>query len=944
MSKLFLLDAYALIYRAYYAFIRAPRINSKGQNTSAIFGFVNTLEDVLKKEQPTHIGVAFDPKGGTFRHEMYEQYKAQREETPEDIRASVPIIKDILRAYRIPILEVPGYEADDVIGTLAHQADLQGIKTYMMTPDKDYGQLVTENSLIYRPKFGDKEFEVMGIERVKEKFGIERPEQVIDLLGLMGDSSDNIPGCPGVGEKTAQKLIAEFGDIPTLLARRDELKGALKKKVDENVGLIELSRFLATIKTDAPITLDLEVLKREEPDEGQIQALFEELEFRTLLKRVIGKEAETSSNLPSKGKTQATRKSTADALQGDLFAPAQGDLFGMFSEEGGQDLFHTNLSKLGDIPHVYTLVDTVEMRGKLVEKLTQADAFAFDTETTGFDIYSDRIVGLSLAIEPHEAWYISFTPENAQQFADIVRPLFEAESITKVAQNMKFDIMVLARLGIEVKGRKIDTMILHYLIDAESRHNMNYLAERYLHYSPIAIETLIGRGARQLTMDQVNIMSVKEYAAEDADITLQLKHLLWAEIEKQGLKELYERIEEPMIEVLADMEMQGVRIDPKQLADYAVELNNELQHLESEIRSEADEPTLNVNSARQLGEVLFAKMRITDKPKMTKTRQFSTEEEYLQGFAGKHRIVDMILQYRGVKKLLSTYVEALPLLINPATGRIHTSFNQAVTATGRLSSTNPNLQNIPVRDQMGRRIREAFIPRDENHLLLSADYSQVELRLMAHLSGDPSLIEAFRQGEDIHSATAAKLFHKTSEEVTSEERRRAKTANFGIIYGISAFGLSQRLDIPRKEAKEIIEGYFASYPKVKEYMDSAITDAREKGYVETVFGRRRYLRDIASRNAVARGVAERNAINAPIQGSAADIMKIAMIEIYRRFQQEGIRSKMILQVHDEVIVDMLKEEQERVVAIVKEAMESAAQLSVPLISDAGIGTNWLEAH
>ena len=909
MKRLFLIDAYALVFKYYYAFMGRPMRNRHGMNTSILFGFTKFLRDIQKRESPDLLGVALDPKGGSFRNQLFADYKANRPETPEDIITSVPYLRRLLKAMRIPVFEIEGYEADDVIGTLAFRASEAGYEVFMVTPDKDYGQLVGTNRHLYKQK-GDG-IEIVRSEDICHKYGISDPLLVRDILAIWGDASDNIPGVPGIGEKGACKLVGEWGEVENILSNVTNIKGKQGEKIAAWGNNLLLAKRLTTICTDVPVEFcpdDLEICP---PNIDELRALYAELDFTSFLRDIHNLAPAEPTDVPQQAPQRqltemaqaksALKKQQSLAGQGDLFA----DMFATTTtapattpapvattptttiasaaennqDNSAEDIAAEEFKTAATTPHTYHLVTEAAELQALTDRLMQTNEFCFDTETTGFDIYSDRIVGLSLAIEPHEAWYVAFTPENTAAFADIVRPLFEKESITKVAQNMKFDIMVLARLGIKVKGRKIDTMILHYLIDAESRHNMNYLAERYLHYSPIAIETLIGRGARQLTMDQVNIMSVKEYAAEDADITLQLKHLLWAEIEKQGLKELYERIEEPMIEVLAE-----------QLADYAVELNNELQHLESEIRREADEPALNVNSARQLGEVLFAKMRITDKPKMTKTRQFSTEEEYLQGFAGKHRIVDMILQYRGVKKLLSTYVEALPLLINPVTGRIHTSFNQAVTATGRLSSTNPNLQNIPVRDQMGRRIREAFIPRDENHLLLSADYSQVELRLMAHLSGDESLIEAFRQGEDIHSATAAKLFHKTTEEVTSEERRRAKTANFGIIYGISAFGLSQRLDIPRKEAKEIIEGYFASYPKVKEYMDGAIADAREKGYVETVFGRRRYLRDIASRNAVARGVAERNAINAPIQGSAADIMKIAMIEIHRRFQQEGIRS------------------------------------------------------
>ena len=942
MHKLFLLDAYALIYRAYYAFIRAPRINSKGQNTSAIFGFVNTLEDVLKKEQPTHIGVAFDPKGGTFRHEMYEQYKAQREETPEDIRASVPIIKDILRAYRIPILEVPGYEADDVIGTLAHQADRQGIKTYMMTPDKDYGQLVTENALIYRPKFGDKEFEVMGIERVKEKFGIERPEQVIDLLGLMGDSSDNIPGCPGVGEKTAQKLIAEFGDIPTLLARRDELKGALKKKVEENVELIELSRFLATIKTDAPITLDLEALKREEPDEEKIQTLFEELEFRTLLKRVIGNLAEP----PSRGRTQTARKSTADAMQGNLFAPApmQGDLFGMFEEES-QNLFHTNLSKLGDIEHTYVLVDTLEKRDELVEKLAKAKAFAFDTETTGTDPIVAELVGMSFAITEGEAYYVP-VPANrdeAQQVVEAFRAVLTDEHTQKIGQNIKYDYLILQSYGVELGGPMFDTMIAHYLLQPELSHGMDYLAEVYLKYDTIKIESLIGaRGRGQKTMRDLEPSAICDYACEDADVTLKLKHILEKELATAGAEQLFYDIEMPLVRVLAYMERNGARISTDTLQETSRHFAERSAQIEEEIYALAGF-TFNIASPKQVGEVLFERLKIVEKAKKTKSGQYSTSEEVLEGLRTKHPIVEKILDHRGLKKLLSTYVDALPALINPTTGKIHTSFNQTVTATGRLSSSNPNLQNIPIRNEDGKEIRKAFIP-EPGCEFFSADYSQIELRIMAHLSGDENLIEAFRSGEDIHAATAAKIYHVPIEEVTREQRSRAKTANFGIIYGISVFGLAERMNVSRAEAKELIENYFITYSGVKRYMDESILVAREKGYIETILHRKRYLPDINSHNSVVRGYAERNAINAPIQGSAADIIKIAMIEIYRRFRAEGLRSTMMLQVHDELNFSVYPDEKERVQQIVIEAMESAYQMQVPLRADFGWGANWLEAH
>ena len=948
MKKLFLLDAYALIYRAYYAFIRAPRINSKGQNTSAIFGFVNTLEDVLKKEQPTHIGVAFDPKGGTFRHEMYEQYKAQREETPEDIRASVPIIKEILRAYRIPILEVAGYEADDVIGTLAHQADLQGIKTFMMTPDKDYGQLVTENALIYRPKFGDKEFEVMGIERVKEKFGIERPEQVIDLLGLMGDSSDNIPGCPGVGEKTAQKLIAEFGDIPTLLARRDELKGALKKKVEENVELIELSRFLATIKTDAPITLDLEALKREEPDEAQIQALFEELEFRTLLKRVLGKEAETPSNSPAKGKAQTARKGAADAMQGDLFAPApmQGDLFGMFSEEGEmEDLFHTHLSKLADIEHTYTLVDTTEKRDELVKELASADAFAFDTETTGTDPIVAELVGMSFAITEGRAYYVPVPAERdeAQRIVETFRTVLTDEKSLKIGQNIKYDYLVMQNYGVELGGPMFDTMIAHYLLQPELSHGMDYLAEVYLKYDTIKIESLIGaRGRGQKNMRDLAPAAICDYACEDADVTLRLKHILEKELVTAGAEHLFYEIEMPLVRVLAYMERNGARISTDTLQETSRYFTERLLQIENNIYGLAGF-TFNIASPKQVGEVLFERLKIVDKAKKTKSGQYSTSEEVLEGLRSKHPIVEKILEHRGLKKLLSTYVDALPALINPQTGKIHTSFNQTVTATGRLSSSNPNLQNIPIRNEDGKEIRRAFIP-EPGCEFFSADYSQIELRIMAHLSGDENLIEAFRSGEDIHAATAAKIYHVPLEEVTREQRSRAKTANFGIIYGISVFGLAERMNVSRGEAKELIENYFITYSGVKRYMDESIAVAREKGYIETILHRKRYLPDITSHNSVVRGYAERNAINAPIQGSAADIIKIAMIAIYRRFREEKLRSTMMLQVHDELNFSVYPDEKEQVQRIVIEAMESAYPMQVPLRADSGWGSNWLEAH
>ena len=954
MKRLFLIDAYALVFKYYYAFFGRPMRNRYGMNTSILFGFTKFLRDIQKRESPDLLGVALDPKGGCFRCELYPEYKANRPATPEDIIASVPYLRRLLKAMRIPVYEIEGYEADDVIGTLAHKASAEGYDVYMVTPDKDYGQLVGERRHLYKQK-GDG-VEIIRAEDICAKYGIADPVLVRDILAIWGDASDNIPGVPGIGEKGACKLVGEWGECENILANVQSIKGKQGEKIAAWGDKLLLSKTLTTICTDVPVAFSAKDLEICPPNLDELKALYQELDFTSFLRDLHNVaplvESDAPQQAPQRQLTEmaqaksAAKRREALAGQGDLFAAMMPDPTPAPVVEPSVEVEEpqSEIATAQSTPHTYHLVRELTELQALVAKLLIYEEFCFDTETTGFDHFSDRIVGLSLAVEPHEAWYVSFTPENTAAFAEAVKPLFENERTTKIAQNIKFDMMVLARLGVEVRGRKIDTMIVHYLLDPEARHNMDFLAERYLNYSPIRIETLIGKGTRQLTMDQVNIESVKEYAAEDADITLQIKQALWPELEKQGLVELYSTIEEPMIEVLAAMELEGVKVDTQQLADYAVELNAELAKLEAEIRELADEPMLNINSARQLGEVLFAKLRITDKPKMTKTRQFSTEEEYLQGFAGKHRIVDLILRYRGVKKLISTYVEALPQLVNSVTGHIHTSFNQAVTATGRLSSTNPNLQNIPVRDDMGRRIRKAFVPSDGQHLLLSADYSQVELRLMAHLSGDSSLIEAFQQGEDIHAATAAKLFHKEIAEVTSDERRKAKTANFGIIYGISAFGLAQRLDIPRKEAKELIDGYFESYPKVKEYMERAVADAREKGYVTTAFGRRRILRDIDSRNAVARGVAERNAINAPIQGSAADIMKLAMVEIYRRFRAEGIRSKMILQVHDEVIVDMLREEQEAVIRIVREAMEGVAQLSVPLISEAGVGENWLEAH
>ena len=927
MDKLFLLDAYALIYRAYYALIKSPRINSKGFNTSAILGFVNTLEDVLKKESPTHIGVAFDPAGPTFRHEAYKEYKAQREETPEVIRLSVPIIKDIIKAYRIPILEVPGYEADDVIGTLATEAGKRGITTYMMTPDKDYGQLVSENVFMYRPKYGDKEFDVMGVEEVKAKFNIESPAQVIDMLGLMGDSSDNIPGCPGVGEKTAQKLISEFGSIENLLEHTDQLKGAIKTKVESNVEKIKFSKFLATIKINVPVELDMDSLKRETPDEEKLRSIFEELEFRTLLERVF------------KSDKKPLPKQTPEK---NAF---QGDLFGFFADDNTEEQKNSSLKRLEDMPYDYQLIDTEDKINDFLRIILTKDIFSLDTETTGTDAMTAELVGMSFSYEENKAFYVP-VPQNrdeAQKIVDKFKPLFENENSLKVGQNIKYDMIVLANYGVTIKGKMFDTMIAHYVLQPELHHGMDYLAEVYLKYDTIKIEELIGaKGKNQRNMRDLSPTDIYKYACEDADVTLKLKNILEKELESNGVKKLFEEIEMPLVPVLAYIERNGVRIDTEALKETSKHFTIRMREIEEEIYKLAG-MEFNVSSPKQVGEVLFDRLKIVEKAKKTKTGQYVTSEEVLESLKGKHQIVEKILDYRGLKKLLSTYIDTLPELINPKTGRIHTSFNQTVTATGRLSSSNPNLQNIPVRDDDGKEIRKAFIP-DDGCEFFSADYSQIELRIMAHLSGDKNMIEAFKEEQDIHAATAAKIYKIDINEVTREQRSKAKTANFGIIYGISVFGLAERLNVDRKEAKELIDGYFENYPQVKAYMDESIRTAREKGYIETIFKRKRYLPDINSRNAVVRGYAERNAINAPIQGSAADIIKVAMVRIYKRFMEEGIKSKMILQVHDELNFSVLSEEKEKVQQIVISEMEAAYKMKVPLLADCGWGQNWLEAH
>ena len=960
MAKLFLLDAYALIYRAYYGFIKNPRINSKGENTSAVLGFVNTLEEILTKENPEYIGVAFDPHGPTFRHEAFPEYKAQREETPEGIRFAVPIIKDVLKAYRIPVLEVPGYEADDVIGTLAKQSESIGeLDTYMMTPDKDYGQLVAKNVKMYKPRF-DGGFDILGEKEVKEKYGISNVKQVIDLLGLMGDSSDNYPGCPGVGEKTAVKLINEFGSIENLLASTEQLKGAMKKKVEEHVEDIKMSKFLAAIKTDVPITLNLESLKREPIDELALKEIFERLEFRTLMRRKLG----GNESSPATPPTPSVSSNKNKGQMGDLFS---GDLFGgtntppapssqasekpKFADTGQGDLFFSNLSDIHDTPHNYQLVDSEEEMDKLAAKILTFDFVSLDTETTSIDAVSAKLVGLSFAVNEGEGFYVpvpyheEWTGDDFEKSLKVVnkfKAVYESGKILKIGQNIKYDMMVLANYGIHLEGKMFDTMIAHYILAPELRHNMDYLAEVYLKYKTIHIDALIGSGKKQRSMHELDPKEVYEYAAEDADVTLKLKNILEKELHEKGLFKLFNEVEMPLVPVLARMEMNGARIDEASLAETSKVFTERMEAIERDIREVAGQQ-LNISSPRQIGELLFDRLKIDSKPKKTKTGQYVTDEATLLALKSKHPVVEKILDYRGYKKLLSTYIDALPQLVNPRTGHIHTSYNQAVTATGRLSSSNPNLQNIPIRDENGKEVRKAFIP-DEGELFFSADYSQIELRLMAHLSQDKNMVEDFNSGHDIHQATASKIFKVPLEEVTSTMRRKAKTANFGIIYGISAFGLAERMEVSRGEARQLIDDYFATYPGVKEYMDKSIEKARQLGYTETLLGRRCQLPDINSRNAVVRGYAERNAINAPIQGTAADIIKVAMIRIDKRMREEGLRSKMILQVHDELNFSVVPEEKEQLQALVINEMQNAIQLSVPLFADCGWGTNWLEAH
>ncbi len=920
MSKLFLIDAYALIYRSYYAFLRNPRINSKGLNTSAIMGFCNTLNEVLTKESPTHIGVAFD-HGKTFRHDAFPEYKAQREETPEDIKLSVPLIKQILEAMHIPILQVDGFEADDIIGTVATRFGSDGIETFMLTPDKDYGQLIGPNIFMYRPRHGGG-YEIIGEKEVGDKYGIPTPAQVIDLLALMGDTADNFPGCPGVGEKTAAKLINQFGSIDNMLQHTDEIKGKLREKVENAVEDIKMSKFLATIRTDVPMQLDLDELKVEQPDEAKLRTIFEELEFRTLINKFL-----------NKGEV----KSKTDNNQLDLFAENT-------ANESSEPKF-AKYESIKTTQHEYQLVENEGELRRLCDFFITKEFVSIDTETTSTDAISAELVGLSFSAEESKAFYVPVPAnyEEALKVVEIFKPLYESDKIMKIGQNIKYDYEVLTRYGVTIQGKMFDTMIAHYLIQPELHHNMDYLAETLLGYQTIHIEELLGpKGKKQKNMRDLSPTDIYEYAAEDADITLRLKNVLEPRLKELGVEELFWNIEMPLVRVLADMELNGVCIDTEALQDTSKIFNERMREYEQEIYKEAG-GEFNISSPKQVGDILFGKLQIMDKPKKTKTGQYVTSEEVLQSLENKSPIVRNILNYRGMKKLLSTYIDALPKLINPRTGHIHTSFNQALTATGRLSSSDPNLQNIPVRTDDGKEIRKCFIP-EEGCLFFSADYSQIELRIMAHLSEDENMMEAFREGHDIHRATAAKIWHEDIDKVTDAQRKKAKQANFGIIYGITTYGLAQRMDISNAEAKDLIQDYFRTFPKVQAYMEHAKEVARAKGYAETLFHRRRYLADINSRNATVRGFAERNAINAPIQGTEADIIKVAMVRIWERFKKEGIRSKMILQVHDELNFSVYPEEREQVERIVIEEMQNAYPLNVPLIADAGWGKNWLEAH
>ena len=944
-KKLFLLDAFALIYRAFFAFSNNQIINSKGLNTSAILGFTNTLLEVLRKENPSHIAVVFDTSAPTQRHIDFTDYKAHREEMPEDLSKSIPYVIRVIEAFNIPVLFSDGYEADDVIGTLAKKAEEKGFKTFMMTPDKDFGQLVSENIFIYKPaRFGNSA-EIMGIAEVCKKFEIQNPNQVIDILGLMGDKVDNIPGIPGVGEKTAIQLIKEFGSIENLLANTDKLKGKLREKVIENKDKAILSKKLATIICDAPIEFDEEKLKYEEPNKPAIKELFAELEFRRLAQQVLGddlyKEKETPAPVKSNGQMDMFGQSP-DAPALSIAIEEEKIVIPVEEPEQTRKPFLT----VQTVPHSYHLIDTPEKRAALITNLSKQSSFCFDTETTSLDVNNAELVGISFAYQPYEAFFVTVPEEleKAKAIAQEFKPVLENINIQKIGQNLKYDISVLKWYGVEVKGKLFDTMLAHYLIQPDMRHNMNILAETYLNYSPVSIETLIGKkGKDQRSMRSVDLEQLVEYAAEDADITLQLKNKFEPMLKEANTLRLFEDVEIPLVSVLASMEAEGINLDRSTLKDFSLELEKEIQNFDRDIQELAG-TKFNISSPKQVGDILFDVLKIMEKPKKTKGGQYATGEDILTKLTGKHDIVGKILDYRELQKLKNTYVDTLPLLINIKTGKIHTSYNQVVAVTGRLSSDNPNLQNIPIRTIKGREVRKAFVSRNDDYILLSADYSQIELRIIAELSKDTGMIEAFKSGQDIHAATASKVYGVELEAVTSDMRRNAKMVNFGIIYGISAFGLSERLNIPRKEAATIIEQYFIQYPLVKDYMENSIAIAKEKGYVETIMGRRRYLRDINSGNAVVRGFAERNAINAPIQGSAADMIKVAMINIHKDLIEKNLKTKMLLQVHDELIFDVFREELEIVRPIIEERMKYAIPMVVPIEIGMGVGANWLDAH
>lgn len=960
MKKLYLIDAYALIFKFHYALISRPMRNKDGVNTSAIFGFTKFINNIITREKPQYLGVAFDPKGGNFRHKLFPEYKANRDATPEDIITAVPYIKKILEAMHIPILEVKGYEADDVIGTISTQAACNGFEVFMVTPDKDYGQLIKECCYMYKPSRKGEGIEIVGLEQLKENYGISNPKLIIDILALWGDVSDNIPGVPGIGEKTAVKLVNEFGTVENILEETGKLKGKIKENLENNIDRLKLAKVLVTIDCEVPIKFLPEELHIDEPNYGLLREIYQDMGFTSLISD-LNMWQHSNESYEEEPTREITPEECGCGVMLSLFDDVPSVEFKkkviqvvkkeVDTKVISQTLFDivedNSMGNIVNTTHTYTTLSNSESVKQVAMLLKMKSEFAFDTETTGLNTMNDKLVGISISYEPHRAYYIPLNAQDREKTIQILEPLREvlaSSKVAKIGQNIKFDISMLNSYGFEVNGFLIDTMLLHYLIDSDSRHSMDFLSEKYLNYTPISIESLIGKGVKQITMDQVAVDAVCEYAAEDADITYRLKEILWSECERNGVLKIYRDIEEPLIKVLLEMERAGITINSEALIKYGIELQGIAAKIKESISVIAENPGLNLNSAKQIGELLFDKLKLESKPKRTKTKQYRTDEEYLQSLSSKHPIIEEILEYRGIKKLLSTYVEALPLLVNETTNRIHTTYNQAIASTGRLSSNNPNMQNIPIRDDRGKHIRKAFISCDDNHLLLSVDYSQIELRIMAALSKDVALIEAFNNGEDIHKATAAKIFNKTLDEVTQDERRKAKTANFGIIYGISAFGLAERLSISIKEAKELIEGYFLSYPQVKTYMDETVDRARQNGFVETIFGRKKHLVDINASNSIVRGYAERNAINSPIQGSAADIIKIAMIKLNKRLKDEGLDAKILLQVHDELIIEFKKEDEKRLVEIVVDSMEQAVELSVKMVAEFGIADNWLDAH